>query len=185
MKKFFIFLSVIILLFVGLITFFGKISFKSGNDTKIGENFQLEIEQQKDIIGSEFYKKYYTGSKLLCINTWATWCQPCVEEMPTLNKIKDKFLQKQVEFLSISIDNDSTILSNFINEKQFNFLDLTFQDLKFRESILCTLEGKKSDEFLLIKSVPKLYIIKDKKLLYKFDGIADSSNLVKLIEKNL
>ncbi len=37
-------------------------------------------------------------------NVWATWCQPCVEEMPALSAISRKFSRREFEMISISLD---------------------------------------------------------------------------------
>jgi thiol-disulfide isomerase/thioredoxin len=47
--------------------------------------------------------------KILVINFWASWCPPCVEEMPTLDKLQQDFLQQNVLFVGIGIDSPSNI----------------------------------------------------------------------------
>lgn len=41
----------------------------------------------------------------LVVNFWATWCPPCVEEMPDLQRIRDEYLPRGVEVIGIGIDN--------------------------------------------------------------------------------
>ena len=47
--------------------------------------------------------------KLLVVNFWASWCPPCVEEMPVLDKLQKEFLQQNVLFVGIGIDSPSNI----------------------------------------------------------------------------
>jgi thiol-disulfide isomerase/thioredoxin len=42
--------------------------------------------------------------KVLVVNFWATWCAPCVEEIPMFIKVQDKHLGKGLQFIGISID---------------------------------------------------------------------------------
>ena len=47
--------------------------------------------------------------KVLVVNFWASWCPPCVEEMPTLDKLQAEFKVKNVLFVGIGIDSPSNI----------------------------------------------------------------------------
>jgi thiol-disulfide isomerase/thioredoxin len=47
--------------------------------------------------------------KVLVVNFWASWCPPCVEEMPTLDQLQAEFLSKNVLFVGIGIDSPSNI----------------------------------------------------------------------------
>ena len=42
--------------------------------------------------------------KVLVVNFWASWCPPCVEEMPTLDQISKEYAAKNVLFVGIGID---------------------------------------------------------------------------------
>lgn len=47
--------------------------------------------------------------KVLVVNFWASWCPPCVEEMPTLDKLQAEFKSQNVLFVGIGIDSPSNI----------------------------------------------------------------------------
>jgi thiol-disulfide isomerase/thioredoxin len=47
--------------------------------------------------------------KVLVINFWASWCPPCVEEMPALDKIAQEYASKNVLIVGIGIDSPSNI----------------------------------------------------------------------------
>ncbi|MUU77280.1 TlpA family protein disulfide reductase [Winogradskyella endarachnes] len=43
--------------------------------------------------------------KYVYIDIWATWCGPCIKEIPSLKKVEEQFHDKNIEFVSISVDN--------------------------------------------------------------------------------
>jgi thiol-disulfide isomerase/thioredoxin len=47
--------------------------------------------------------------KVLVVNFWASWCPPCVEEMPALDKIAQEYAAKNVLIVGIGIDSPSNI----------------------------------------------------------------------------
>ena len=53
----------------------------------------------KEVSLSDFYEK-----KVVFINIWATWCPSCKEELPTVQKMYEKFKGDDFEVLAVSID---------------------------------------------------------------------------------
>ena len=47
--------------------------------------------------------------KVLVVNFWASWCPPCVEEMPALDKLQQEFSSQNVLIVGIGIDSPSNI----------------------------------------------------------------------------
>lgn len=171
------------LILITLLIILSKFGFQIG-DTKFGNQVDLEVNQKNDLINSHFYKNYFLSDKLLIINTWATWCKPCIEEMDGLNSLKSNFLNDSVLFLSLSIDKDSLQLKNFIESKKFKFIDFSFENLSYRSAIINTLDKKEIDKFILVESVPNTYIVKNMKVIEKIEGQVDIEHLKKLINVN-
>jgi thiol-disulfide isomerase/thioredoxin len=42
--------------------------------------------------------------KVLVVNFWATWCEPCREEIPAFVRLQDKYRMRGVQFVGIAID---------------------------------------------------------------------------------
>ncbi len=170
--------SVVILLLV-----VSQFSFKIG-DIQFGKQPSYKTLQNGNFENSNFYKYNYSNSKLSVINLWATWCGPCVGEMPELNSVQEEFKNDSISFLSFSIDNDSIKLVNFLNKKRFKFKDITLENLKYRTAILNTLEGKKTNELLSSQSVPITYLVRNRKILERIEGTIAKEELIALIEKH-
>jgi thiol-disulfide isomerase/thioredoxin len=47
--------------------------------------------------------------KVLVVNFWASWCPPCVEEMPALDRIAQEYASKNILIVGIGIDSPSNI----------------------------------------------------------------------------
>ena len=66
-------------------------------------------------------------SKLVIINFWATWCAPCKEEMPHLDKLKSKSKFQDIEILPINIaDEELTKSETFFKELNINNLEIFY-----------------------------------------------------------
>jgi len=53
--------------------------------------------------------------KVVVLNFWATWCPPCVDEVPSLVKMQQK-LRDQVTVFAVSVDEDEDIYRKFIHD---------------------------------------------------------------------
>ncbi len=62
----------------------------------------------------------YKG-KVVLLDFWATWCGPCVKEMPNVKKIYEKFKGKDFVIIGISLDTERKKLRNYIREKKISW----------------------------------------------------------------
>lgn len=71
---------------------------------------QIEIEKVKltSLKGKPIDMTQYKG-KTVFINFWATWCKPCLEEMPTIKKAMDFLRNEKIEFLFASDESTEEI----------------------------------------------------------------------------
>ena len=92
-----------------------------GNAKKnIGSKFQIEKYVDKNY---EKYKSDYLNGKPTFINFWFTRCPPCINELPILNKLKEKY-GDSVNFISITFDNQK-LVDAFLKKYEFKFIHIT------------------------------------------------------------
>lgn len=103
--------------------------------------------------------------KVVFINLWATWCPPCIAEMPSMQKLYDDYKDK-VTFLFVS-NEDSSVVTSFLERKEYNL-----------PSYKPVSEIPKE---LFSKSIPATYILnKEGKIVVNKKGAANwNSNSVR------
>lgn len=58
--------------------------------------------------------------KVLVVNFWASWCAPCVEEMPAFSRLQGQFAAQGVQFVGIGID-DVDNMRTFVNSRPVSY----------------------------------------------------------------
>jgi peroxiredoxin len=66
--------------------------------------------------------------KVVVLNFWATWCPPCVQELPSLEQLQNKFKDRGVEVVGISVDVDGKAYQQFLRDHNVDFLTLRDPD---------------------------------------------------------
>ncbi|AZJ32303.1 AhpC/TSA family protein [Tenacibaculum mesophilum] len=72
-----------------------------------------------------------SNDKTYVVNFWATWCMPCVKELPAFEKLHKKYKDKNVEVVLVSLDFSKQIETNlipFIKKKKLQSKILHFED---------------------------------------------------------
>jgi peroxiredoxin len=85
---------------------------------RIGSNapdFTLQDSQNKVAL-SQF------RGQVVVLNFWATWCPPCVEEMPSLVEMQRRMKAKGVTVVAVSIDVDESAYRQFVKDHAANLL---------------------------------------------------------------
>jgi cytochrome c biogenesis protein CcmG, thiol:disulfide interchange protein DsbE len=108
-------------------------------------DFSITADSGRTITPSTF------GGKLLVLNFWATWCQPCIEELPSLNQFQKRFEKSGVVVLGVSVDKDEKAYRDFLARARVSFLTARDPDakinadygtLKFPETYIIDGRGK-------------------------------------------
>ena len=91
----------------------------------------------------------YRG-KLVLLNFWATWCPPCVAEVPSLNGLYERFRDDGLVVLAISVDTEEDVYKQFLDRFGVTFptvfdpertVSSRYGTLKYPESYLINREG--------------------------------------------
>jgi len=102
----------------------------------------------------------YRG-QIVVLNFWATWCPPCVEEMPSLVEMQRRMQGKGIKVVAISVDVDENAYHQFIKDHGVNLL--TVRD-----------PGQKSNGLYGTFKFPETYIIdRNGVMRRKFLGAVD------------
>jgi peroxiredoxin len=99
--------------------------------------------------------------QVVVLNFWATWCPPCVEEMPSLVTMQQRMKAKGVTVVGVSVDVDQSAYKQFIKDHNVNLL--TVRD-----------PGQKSSGLYGTFKFPETYIIdRNGVMRRKFIGAVD------------
>ncbi len=82
----------------------------------LAEGSKFPDFSEKDTAGKPLSIANYKG-KVVLLDFWATWCGPCVQELPNVIKTYDAYHKKGFEIIGISLDKDRQKLASFTKEK--------------------------------------------------------------------
>lgn len=92
----------------------------------------------------------YRG-KLVLLNFWATWCPPCVAEVPSLNTLYERFRDDGLVVLAVSVDTEEAVYRQFLERFRVTFptvldpertVSSRYGTIKYPESYLINREGE-------------------------------------------
>lgn len=89
------------------------------------KNMPAPVFNLKDYSGRQHSLEDYKG-KVVYIDLWASWCGPCKLEMPYLKEIYTEYRDKNIEFISIAVNDEGRrkLRMDFIDELQLTWLQL-------------------------------------------------------------
>ncbi len=74
----------------------------------------------KTLDGRTFRLSEHRG-RVVFINFWATWCPPCREEMPAMERLFQRSQKDGLVMLAVSVDADPKVITPFLEEQRFTF----------------------------------------------------------------
>ncbi len=92
------------------------------NNNKIIDKSYVFIDLQQKTHNLEEWK-----GKWVILNFWATWCQPCREEIPSFIQLQSEFNDNNLQVIGIAIDQIEDV-NEFVKSYRFNYPILIGQD---------------------------------------------------------
>ncbi len=140
---------------LGIVTFFLSLAgcYGGGRPPKIGTaapDFTVQDSDRKVSL-QEF------RGKIVVLNFWATWCPPCVDEMPSLVQMQQKMKNKGVEVLAVSVDADQSAYQSFLKSYKVDLLTVRdpeqksnnlYGTFKFPETYIIDRQGTLRRKFI-------------------------------------
>ncbi|HPR63177.1 MAG TPA: TlpA disulfide reductase family protein [Thermoanaerobaculia bacterium] len=124
--------------------------------------------------GTKTYRLEDLQGTITIVNFWATWCPPCRVELPVLMKVAERYRDRGVRLITISLDAKSSVVTKFLKKKDLEALPA------YR-----LMEGSSSAG---VESLPTTFVQDSKgSLIMTFSGYDSTmeDQLVYLIERHL
>lgn len=105
----------------------------------VGSGFAIQANKKapdftlEDMQGNKVSLSDFKG-KVVVVNFWATWCPPCIEEMPSMEKLHQKFKGDDFVLLAVNAEENSRpLVERFLKKNPYTFPVLLDQDAKVQQ----------------------------------------------------
>jgi peroxiredoxin len=114
-------------------------------------DFQVKTDSGKDLSRDAF------GGKLLVLNFWATWCPPCIDELPSLQSMASQMGPKGVVVLGVSVDTNAAAYQQFVKSTRISFetsrdpdagISAEYGTFKYPETYVINQQGKVVQKYI-------------------------------------
>ena len=125
------------------------------------------------IDGDHFRLADYAG-RVVVVNFWATWCAPCLEEIPAFVELQEKYAPEGLQFVGISVDEEGPdLVRPFVKRLNVNY-PIAMDD------------GKVAASYKGHLVIPSTFVVgRDGLIRSRYIGIVSFDTLVPQIEKLL
>ena len=164
----------------------GKLAHKRIEENKSEEEFEKNALSlvgrtahdftRQDAYGNTISLSEYKNKNCVLLDFWASWCGPCIANIPQLVNVYEQYSKQGLVIIGISIDSDSTHWLNAIERYK---LDRWPQILSVRDE---TVDYERLDDMYYVSAYP-CYILIDKqgRIAARWDGAIDEEQLAEII----
>jgi thiol-disulfide isomerase/thioredoxin len=155
---------------------------KSGGPVVKGTQASAPDVTFQDLQGNKVQLSSLKG-KLVLVNFWATWCEPCRVEIPWMIDIQHRYASKGFTLLGVAMDDEGKkVVDPFVQKTRFdvggNALTMDYQILLGNDDIASQFGG-------LIGLPTSVLISRDGKIIKRYIGLVNQKELEKEIETEL
>jgi thiol-disulfide isomerase/thioredoxin len=153
---------------------------RNGDDAKTGlPEPELTL---KDLDGKDVSLSEYKG-KVVLVNFWATWCEPCQVEIPWLIEMQQKYGPKGFVILGIALDEEGkSVVAPYVAKERF---EVNGQKLPMSYKILIG-NDEAADKFGGLFGYPTSVLIsRDGKQIKRVTGMISEDEMSKAVESQL
>ncbi len=114
-------------------------------------------------------------TQIVLVNFWATSCTGCIQEMPELIKLQEKYNTNKYKTIAIAMDYDNPeYIANYVKEKKLPFF------------VQHDINGKIAKSFGDVGLTPSTFLINKKgEIIKKYVGVADIKEIESLIKEEI
>lgn len=188
MKKVFLIISTVLALVVA--TYLADKATRVKPKSSVGNTVKVDVAAGapapdvtlKDLDGKEVTLAQYQG-KVVLVNFWATWCDPCRVEIPWLIEMQQKYSARGFTILGIDVDDEGhNVIAKFVEKERF---DVNGAKLPMNYPIL-TGDDSVAEKFGGLLGYPTSFLIsRDGKIVKKVQGLISYDEIATAIESQL
>ena len=126
-----------------------------------------------DLDGQPVSLSQFEGQVVL-LDFWASWCEPCISDLPDLRKIKEKTADWPVVFVNVSIDTDEAAWREAIDKHEIKGVHVRTDDF-----------GSDVAKSYQVDGIPAYYLVDSQGLIVERLRIRETYEIMAMIEKSL
>lgn len=142
-------------------------------DARLEGDWKTPDWELKDLNGDIVRSTDYEG-KVVALDFWATWCGPCIQEIPSFIALQEKYGSEDFAVIGIALDENPATVKRFAKKRD---------DLNYKILIG---DAKTQSDFGGIQYLPTTFLIgRDGQVAFKHVGLTPESTLEKNIQELL